>query len=90
MDTLFISTPYSVSVGIPAVKSSFLLSSTNGICHLTATLFTCKRHFVYKKMIKASTLAGVAFMICGIDSFLLSGVTGGGGGGVGGRVPPDF
>ena len=61
--------PYSVSVGISDMKSSFLLSAS-GICHLTARLLPLG-HLVDKKMIKASTLSGAAFLICGIDIFFL-------------------
>ena len=61
--------PYSVSVGISDIKSSFLLSAS-GICHLIARLLPLG-HLVDKKIIKASTLAGGAFLICGIGIFFL-------------------
>ena len=62
--------PYSVSVGIPNMKSSFLMS-TIGICHLIARLLPLG-YLVDKKIIRASTLAGTAFLICGVGIIVLS------------------
>ena len=61
--------PYSISVGISDINSSFLIS-VSGICHLIARLLPFG-HLVDKKIIKASTLAGVAFLITGIDILFL-------------------
>ena len=61
--------PYSVSVGISDLNSSFLMS-VSGICHFIARLLPLG-HLVDKKVIKASTLSGAAFLICGIDIFFL-------------------
>ena len=61
--------PYSVSIGISDIKSSFLMS-VSGICHLIARLLPFG-HLVDKKIIKASTLAGAAFLISGIDIIFL-------------------